>query len=105
MADPSPPFMPALMTQAFKKRVPLQSEHKLLLFQNILSISLPLLFSSFRTPIPILLRLSPHAMVPVKSPGSSRRKGKEAIYDPPVKQEMGEEAVYFESDHSDEEEA
>ena len=44
-------------------------------------------------------------MVPVKSPGSSRRKGKEAIYDPPVKQETGEEAVYFESNHSDEEEA
>ena len=104
MADPSPPFMRALMTQAFKKRVLSQSENKLL-FQNILSISLPPPFSSFRTPIPILLRLSPHAMVLVKSPGSSRRKGKDAIYDPPVKQETGEEAVYFESDHSDEEEA
>ena len=44
-------------------------------------------------------------MVPVKSSSSFRRKGKKAIYDPPIEQEMGEEAVYFESDHSDEEEA
>ena len=44
-------------------------------------------------------------MAPVKSSGSSRRKGKEAIYDPPLEQEMGEEAVYPKSDHSDEEEA
>ena len=105
MADPSPPFMPALMTQVFKKRVPLQFEHKLLLFQNILFVSLPPPFSSFRTPIPILLRSSPHAMAPVKSSGSSLYKGKEIVYDPPVEQEMGEEAVYSESDHSDEEEA
>ena len=85
MADPSPPFMPALMTQAFKKRVPLQSKHKLLLFQNTLSISFPPLFSSFQTPTPILLRSNPPAIAPVKSSGSSRRKGKEAVYDPPVK--------------------
>ena len=39
----------------------------------------------------------------VKSSGSSRRKGKKAVYDPPIEQEMGEEAVYSESDHSDEE--
>ena len=44
-------------------------------------------------------------MVQVKSSGSSRRKGKEAVYDPSVEQETGKEAVYFESDHSDEEEA
>ena len=44
-------------------------------------------------------------MVPVKSSSSSRRKGKEAVYDPPVEQETGKEAVYSESDHSDEEEA
>ena len=104
MADPSPPFMPTLMTQAFKKGVPLQSKHKLLLFQNILYVSLPPLFSSFRTPIPILLQSNPHAMAPVKSSGSSRRKGKEVVYDPPAEQEMSEEAVYSESDHSDEEE-
>ena len=84
MADPSPPFVPALMTQAFKERVPLQSKHKLLLFQNILSVSLRPPFSSFRTPIPTLLRSNPHAMAPVKSLGLSRRKGKEAVYDPPV---------------------
>ena len=76
MADPSPPFMPALMTQTFKKRVPLQSKHKLLLFQNILYVSFPPPFSSFQTPIPILLRSNPHAMVLVKSLSSSRRKGK-----------------------------
>ena len=104
MADPSPPFMPALMTQAIKKGVPLQSKHKLLLFQNILYVSLPPPFSSFRTPIPILLQSNPHAMAPVKSSGSSRRKGKEVVYDPPAEQEMSEEAVYSESDHSDEEE-
>ena len=50
MADPSPPFMPALMTQAFKKRVPLQSKHKLLLFQNILSVSLLHHFLLFEHP-------------------------------------------------------
>ena len=44
-------------------------------------------------------------MVLVKSSGSSRRKGKEAIYDPPVEQETGEEAVYSKSNYSDEEEA
>ena len=105
MADPSPPFRPALMTQAFKEGVPLQSEHKLLLFQNILSVSLPSPFSSFRTPIPILLRLNSHAMTPVKSSGSSHRKGKEAVYDPSIEQETGKEAVYSKSDHSDEEKA
>ena len=84
MANPSPPFMPALMTQAFKEGVPLQSKHKLLLFQNILSVSLPPPFSSFQKPISILLQLNPHAMAPVKSSGSSRHKGKEAVYDPPV---------------------
>ena len=41
----------------------------------------------------------------MKSLVLSRRKGKKAVYDPPVKQETGEEAVYSESDHSDEEEA
>ena len=81
MADPSPPFMPALMTQAFKKRVSLQSKHKLLIFQNILSVSLPPSFSSFRTPIPILLWSNSHAIAPVKSSSSSRRKRKEVIYD------------------------
>ena len=105
MADPSPPFMPALMTQVFKKRVPLQSEHKILLFQNIQLVSFPPPFSSLRTPIPILLRSSPHTMAPVKSSGSSCCKEKETVYDPPVGQEMGEEAVYYELDHSDEEEA
>ena len=44
-------------------------------------------------------------MVPVKSSSSFRRKGKKVIYNPPIEQEMGEEAVYFESDHSDEEKA
>ena len=105
MANPLPPFMPTLMTQAFKEGVPLQSKHKLLLFQNILSVSLPPLFSSFQTPISILLRSNPHAMAPVKSSSSSSRKGKEAIYDPPVEQETGKEAVYSKSDHSDEEKA
>ena len=105
MANPLPPFMPALMTQAFKEGVPLQSKHKLLLFQNILSVSLPPLFSSFQTPISILLQSNPHAMALMKSSGSSSRKGKEAVYDPLVEQETGEEAVYSESDHSDEEKA
>ena len=42
-------------------------------------------------------------MALVKSSGSSRHKGKKAVYDPPVEQEIGEEALYSESDHSDEE--
>ena len=105
MADPSTPFRPSLMTQAFKEGVPLQSEHKLLLFQNILSVSLFSPFSSFWTPIPILLWSNSHAMALMKSSGSSRHKRKEAVYNPPIEQETGEEAVYSESDHSDEEEA
>ena len=44
-------------------------------------------------------------MTLVKSSGSSCRKGKEAVYDPLVEQKTGEEAMYSESDHSDEEEA
>ena len=52
MANLSPPFIPALMTQAFKEGVPLQSKHKLLIFQNILSVSLPPSFSSFKHPYP-----------------------------------------------------
>ena len=43
-------------------------------------------------------------MASLKSSGSSHRKGKEAIYDPSIEQETGEEAVYSELDHSDEEE-
>ena len=39
-------------------------------------------------------------MAPVKSQGSSRRKGKEAISDPPVASDVGEEAKYSESEHS-----
>ena len=44
-------------------------------------------------------------MALVKSSGSSHRKGKEVVYNPPIEQETGEEAVYSESDHSAEEEA
>ena len=44
-------------------------------------------------------------MALVKSSGSSHRKGKEVVYNPPIEQETGEEAVYSESNHSDEEEA
>ena len=44
-------------------------------------------------------------MVPVKSQGSSRRKEKEAISDSPAALDVGEEAEYSESKHSDEEEA
>ena len=43
-------------------------------------------------------------MALVKSLGSSCRKGKEAVYDPPVEQETSEEAVYSKSNHSNEEE-
>nr|POE79189.1 hypothetical protein CFP56_39913 [Quercus suber] len=44
-------------------------------------------------------------MAPVKSQSSSRHKWKEKVPDPPVGQEMGEEAMYSEFDHSDEEDA
>ena len=43
-------------------------------------------------------------MALVKSQGSFRRKGKEAISDPPIALNV-EEAEYSESEHSDEEEA
>ena len=44
-------------------------------------------------------------MATVKSQGSSLRKGKEAIFEPPAALDVGEEAEYSESEHSDEEEA
>ena len=59
-------------------------------------------FSNIHTP---LLRSSPYTMAPVKSQGSFHRKGKEAISDPPIALDVGEEAEYSESEHSDEEEA
>jgi len=44
-------------------------------------------------------------MTPVKSQGSSCCKGKEVVSDDPAARDVGEEAAYSESDHSDEEEA
>ena len=44
-------------------------------------------------------------MAPMKSLCSSHYNGKEAVYDPSIEQETSEEAVHFELDHSDEEEA
>ena len=44
-------------------------------------------------------------MALVKSQGSSHRKGKEAIFDPPIAFDVGEEAKYSELEHSVEEEA
>ena len=44
-------------------------------------------------------------MTLAKSQSSSQRKGKEVISDPPAARDVGEKAVYSESDHSDEEEA
>ena len=44
-------------------------------------------------------------MAPVKSQGSSHRKGKEAIFDPLAALDVGEEIEYFEAEHFDEEEA
>ena len=44
-------------------------------------------------------------MAPMKSQGSSRRKGKEAISNPPTAPDVGKEAEYFESEHSVKEEA
>ena len=44
-------------------------------------------------------------MTPVKSQGSSRRKGKEAIFDPPTALDVGKKAKYSESKNSDEEKA
>ena len=44
-------------------------------------------------------------MVPMKSQGSSRRKGEEAIFDPSTALDVGEEVEYSKSKHSDEEEA
>ena len=44
-------------------------------------------------------------MALVKSQGSFRHKGKEAISDPPIALDVGEEAAYSKSEHSDEEEA
>ena len=82
-------------------------KHKLLLSQKTHSIyslffTFFFFFSNTHT---YLLRSNPHTMAPVKSQGSSRRKGKEAIFEPPAALDVGEEAEYSESEHSDEEEA
>ena len=44
-------------------------------------------------------------MASVKSQGSSSRKGKKAIFDPPAALDVGEEVEYSESEHSNEDEA
>ena len=44
-------------------------------------------------------------MAPVKTPASSRRKGKSVAVDPPVEHEVEEEEARSDSDHSEEEEA
>ena len=44
-------------------------------------------------------------MMPAKGQSSSRRKGKEVVSDPPTAHDVGEKAMYFESNHFDEEEA
>ena len=44
-------------------------------------------------------------MTLAKSQGSSHRKGKEVIFASPTMRDVGEEAVYYESNHSNEEEA
>ena len=44
-------------------------------------------------------------MAPVKSQSFSRHKGKEVSSDPPAVPDVGEEAEYFESEHSVGEEA
>lgn len=44
-------------------------------------------------------------MTSAKGQSSSRRKGKEIVSDHPSTHDVGEDAVYSKSDHSDEEEA
>ena len=44
-------------------------------------------------------------MTSAKGQSSSRRKGKEIVFDPPAVRDVSEKAMYSESDHSDEEEA
>ena len=41
----------------------------------------------------------------MKGQSSSCRKGKEIVFDPPAAHDVGKEVVYFESNHSDVEEA
>ena len=44
-------------------------------------------------------------MTPAKGQSSSHHKGKEIVSDSPTTRDVGEEVVYFESNHSNEEEA
>ena len=44
-------------------------------------------------------------MTSAKGQNSSRRKGKEIFSDAPIVRDVGEEVMYSESDHSNEEEA
>ena len=106
VADPSYTFMLVLMTLVFKRNP--------FVLQTQTSPPSPTqTFSLFPFLHCVLLLKHPHQFTPinrcsmtlVKGQISSRRKGKEVVSDPSAARNVGEEAVYSELDHSDEEEA
>lgn len=102
MADPSPSFMPSLMTWVFIKESIYTLNTNFFFSKNTFSPSpfLYRLFFFFSNTYTHLLRSSPLIMAPVKSQGSSRRKGKEVASDPPAVPVVGERSEYSESEHS-----
>ena len=104
MADPSPHFVPALMTWEFKRES--------LCNPNTNSFLLSRTLFPFSLSSPFPLPQTPHTFSSIKflhngtakSQSFSYSKGKEVISDPPAARDVGEEVVYSESDHSDEEE-
>ena len=107
MADPSYPFVQLLMALVFKRKNPF-------ILQTQTSSAFP---TQTLSPLPFLHRvlllkhshpftpINRYIMTSTKSQSSSHNKGKEIASDPPAARDVGEEAVYSESDHSDEEEA
>ena len=106
MADPSYPFVPVLMMLVFKRKslhtpntnifsLPTQTPSALPFLHHVLLFKHSHPFTSFN-----------HCtMTPAKGQSSSRRKGKEIVSDPPSARDVGEKAMYSESNHFDEEEA
>ena len=98
MADPSPPFVSALMMLVLKRdslHIPNKNIFSFSLLHRVFSLK------HYHTFTPI----NHYTMTPVKSQGSSRGKGKEIASDDPAIRNVGEEAAHSDSDHFDEEEA
>ena len=98
MADPSHPFMSALITLVLKRdslHIPNKNTFSFSLLHHVFSLK------HYHTFTPI----NHYTMTPVKSQGSSCHKGKKIASNDPTTQDVGEEAAHSDSDYSDKEKA